>query len=472
MTRLPCDLIERFAAIVGARHALTDPVDQAAHLVEWRDLYRGETPLVLKPGTTAEVSAILALAHETGTAIVPQGGNTGLVGGQIPVPGRAEVVLSLSRMNRIRALDPTGNTIAVEAGATVEAVQNAAEAAGRLFPLTLASQGSCQIGGTIATNAGGTAVLSHGNTRALVLGLEVVLADGRIWNGLRGLLKDNAGYDLKQVFIGAEGTLGVVTAAVLKLKPRPRETSVAIVGLPSPQAALSLLGLAGAEAGGDLTAFELMSGEGLGFALRHLPGARDPFPVRHPWVALVEIASGRGDGSARRTMEAALGAGLEAGVVTDAAIAESLTQAGAFWALRHGMSEVQKHEGGSIKHDVSVRVADVPAFLEQAIAAVTAAFPGCRPVPFGHMGDGNIHFNVSQPVGADKTAFLGEWDRMNAVVHDVVAQFNGSVAAEHGVGRLKRDLIAALKDPVEMELMRALKAALDPKGILNPGRVL
>lgn len=472
MTSIPSSLLDRFVAIVGERNALTDPADQAAHLTEWRDLYRGETPVVLKPGSTAEVSAILSLADESGTTIVPQGGNTGLVGGQIPMPGRGEVVLSLARLNRIRTVDPAGNTIAVEAGVTLDAVHRAAEAVDRLFPLTLASQGSCQIGGNIATNAGGTAVLSHGNTRALVLGLEVVLADGRVWNGMRGLLKDNAGYDLKQLFIGSEGTLGVVTAAVLKLRPRPRETSVAIAGLSSPEAALALLQTAQAEAGGDLTGFELMIGEGLAFALRHLPGARDPLSARHAWYVLLEVASGRGDGSARRAMEAALSTAIESGAVDDAVVAESLAQADAFWALRHGMSEVQKHEGGSIKHDVSVSVADVPAFLAEAIAAVREAFPGCRPVPFGHMGDGNIHFNVSQPVGADKAAYLAEWDRMNAVVHGVVQRFHGSVAAEHGVGRLKRDLIAGLKDPVELALMRTLKQALDPKGILSPGRVL
>ncbi|WP_181699174.1 FAD-binding oxidoreductase [Chthonobacter albigriseus] len=466
------DLIQRFSAIVGARHALLDPLDQAPYLTEWRDLYRGETPAVLRPGSVEEVSAILRLADETGTAIVPQGGNTGLVGGQIPVPGSGELVLSLERLNRVRAVDPAGNTITVDAGATLDAVQKAAEAAGRLFPLTLASQGSCRIGGNIATNAGGTAVLSYGNTRDLVLGLEVVLADGRVWNGLRGLRKDNAGYDLKQLFIGSEGTLGVITGAVLKLKPRPAEVAVAMAGMASAAGALRLLGRAQAAAGAGLTGFELMIGRGLQFAVRHLPGARSPFAGEHAWSVLLEISSGARDGAARAAMETTLAAALEAGEIDDAVLAESIGQAEAFWALRHGMSEVQKHEGGSIKHDVSVGVADVPAFLEEAIAAVEAAFPGCRPVPFGHMGDGNIHFNVSQPLGADKAAFLAEWDRMNDVVHAVVARFGGSVAAEHGVGRLKRDLIAATKSPVELDLMRRVKAALDPNGILNPGRVI
>ncbi|WP_181705838.1 FAD-binding oxidoreductase [Chthonobacter rhizosphaerae] len=466
------DLIARFAALVGPGHALTDPADQARYLVEWRDLYRGETPVVLRPGSTAEVAAILRLAQRTGTAIVPQGGNTGLVGGQTPVPGAGEVVLSLERLNRIRSVDAPGNAIVVEAGVTLQAVHEAAEAAGRLFPLTLGSQGSCRIGGNVATNAGGTAVLAYGTMRDLVLGLEVVLADGRVLHGLKRLRKDNAGYDLKQLFIGSEGTLGVVTAAALKLFPRPAETAVAFAGMPSPRSALALLGRAQAAAGFGLTGFELMIGRGLDFAVRHLPGARRPLTCAHAWYALVEVSGNLADGGARRAMEACLAEALDAGEIEDAVIAQSAAQAADFWRLRHGMSEVQKHEGASIKHDVSVAVTDVPDFLDEAIAAVEAAFPGCRPVPFGHMGDGNIHFNVSQPVGGDKAAFLAEWDRMNAMVHAVVARYEGSVAAEHGVGRLKRDLLENVKDDVDLDVMRALKAALDPRGILSPGRVI
>lgn len=466
------DLVARFAAIVGARHAITAPEDQAPYLVEWRDLFRGETPVVLRPGSVEEVSAILRLASETGTAIVPQGGNTGLVGGQIPVPGRGEILLSLQRLDRVRAVDPLGNTITVEAGATLDAVHAAAGAVDRLFPLTLASQGSCRIGGNVASNAGGTAVLAYGNTRDLTLGLEVVLADGRIWNGLRALRKDNAGYDLKQLFIGSEGTLGVVTAAVLKLYPRPREVSVAIAGMATPAAALALLQRARDVAGPALTGFELMIGTGVRFALTHLPGARDPLTGPHRWYVLLEISSGSSDGAAAAAMEAALGGALEAGDIDDAVVAASLSQAADFWKLRHGMSEVQKFEGGSIKHDVSVPLSDLPAFLEEAIEAVTVAVPGCRPIPFGHMGDGNIHFNVSQPVGADKAAYLAGWDRMNAVVHAVVRRYGGSVAAEHGVGILKRDLLAEVRSEVELDLMRRIKGVLDPAGILNPGRVL
>lgn len=464
--------IDGARALLGPSNVLADPADQARYLIEWRDLYRGDTPAVVRPGTTADVAGLVRLAVETGTILVPQGGNTGLVGGQTPVAGAGEIVLSLERLDRVRDVDPNGNTMIVEAGATLDAVHRAAAMVDRIFPLRLASEGSCRIGGNVATNAGGTAVLAYGNTRDLVLGLEVVLADGRVWNGLRRLRKDNAGYDLKQLFIGSEGTLGIVTAVVLKLFPKPKDVAVAFAGLPSPAAALALLGTMKAAAGAGLTGFELVHGEAMVFALRHLSGARRPTADAHPWYVLTEVSTGTADGAARRMLEAGLTDAMEAGAVSDAVIAESLSQAEAFWALRHGLSEVQKHEGGSIKHDVSVPIADLPAFLEEAIAAVEAAFPGCRPVPFGHMGDGNIHFNVSQPVGDDREAFLARWDDMNAVVHAVVRRFEGSVAAEHGVGRLKRALIAQTKDPVELDLMRRLKATMDPAGILNPGRVV
>ncbi len=466
------DLLARLTAVVGPANALTDPADQAPHLVEWRDLFKGETPMVLRPGSTAEVAEILRIADAEGLKVVPQGGNTGLVGGQIPVAGSGEILLSLKRMDRIRAVDPLGNTITVDAGATLQSVQDAAEAADRLFPLTLSSQGSCSIGGNISSNAGGTAVLSYGNTRDLTLGLEVVLADGRVWNGLRALRKDNAGYDLKHLFIGAEGTLGVVTAAVLKLHPRPRETAVALAGLPTAKAALALLVRARDAAGPMLTGFELMIGRGIEFVARHLPGARIPIAGDHPWYVLIEISAPLADGTARRAMEDTLAAAMADGSVIDAALAASLAQADDFWRLRHGMSEVQKHEGGSIKHDVSVPVGDVPAFIEEAMEAVEAAFPGARPIPFGHVGDGNVHFNVSQPVGADKAAFLARWDEMNAIVHAVAARHGGSIAAEHGVGILKAGLLPGVRGPVELDLMHRLKDALDPKGTLSPGRVL
>ena len=471
MTALDPALLARFAALVGERHALRDPLDQVPFLKEWRERYLGDTPLVLLPGSTQEVSAILALANETGTPIVPQGGNTGLVGGQIPNPGGQEILVSLKRLNRIRALDSAGNTLDVEAGVTLKAAQEAAEAAGRLFPLSLASEGSCTIGGNISSNAGGTAVIAYGNMRDLVLGLEVVLADGRIWRGLRHLRKDNTGYDLKNLFIGAEGTLGIVTAAVLKLFPRPRAVATAFVGVPSPAAALDLLQLAREEGGGSVTSFELMPRRGVEFVMAHVPGARDPLGSPHPWYVLIEISSFLPAGL-DEAVETLLANALERGIVSDGALAASLDQAAAFWRLREMLSEVQKHEGGSIKHDIAVPVRLVPAFLEKAIPAVEAFVPGARPVPFGHLGDGNLHFNISQPAGGDKQAFLDRWEAVNALVHGIVGEFGGSISAEHGIGRAKRDLLPGVKDPVEMAMMRAVKATLDPKNILNPGKVL
>ncbi len=466
------DVVDRFIDIVGPANALTDPTDQTPYLVEWRDTYHGKTPAVLRPGTVDEVLAILKLANETGTAIVPQGGNTGLVGGQIPFETGAEIVVSLSRLNRVRDVDPQGNTMTVEAGVTLAACQEAADAVDRFFPLSLGSQGTCQIGGNISTNAGGTAVLAYGNTRELVLGLEVVLADGTVWNGLRGLRKDNTGYDLKDLFVGAEGTLGIVTAAVLKLFQKPRAVETAFIGLATPHQALDVLNRAQAAAGTALVSFELIPRILLQFCLDHLPGARDPLAGRHDWYVLAEMASGVDDGRIRATMEHVLMHAIEDGVAEDAVLAESGQQAADFWALRHAMSEIQKPEGGSIKHDVSVPVADVPAFLDKAIAAAVETVPGCRPVPFGHLGDGNIHFNISQPVGAGKADFLAEAERMNAVIHGIVTDFGGSISAEHGIGRLKRPLLPTVKSPVEMALMRTIKKALDPNGILNPGKLL
>ena len=463
------ELLAKFAAIVGQKYAVRDPADQAAYLVEARGLYHGRTSLVLRPGTPAEVAAILRLAHETLTPIVPQGGNTGLVGGQIPLSG--EIVLSLTRLDCIREVDPVSNTMTCEAGVVLANAQAAAAAADRLFPLSLAAEGSCTIGGNLATNAGGTAVLAYGNTRELVLGVEVVLADGRIWNGLTKLKKDNTGYDLKQLFIGAEGTLGVITAAVLKLFPRPHAVETAFVGVATPRDALALLNLAEARAGGTVTSFEFMSRLAVEFALRHGPGTRDPLGAPHAWYVLIELSSAARDGL-RASLEDLLAAAAERGLVADAAIATSIEQTQAFWHLRNLISETQRPEGGSIKHDVSVPVAMVPEFIERASAAVEKLIPGCRPVPFGHLGDGNVHFNVSQPVGADKAAFLAQWGAVNARVHEIVASLNGSISAEHGIGRLKRDLLPHVKDPVALDLMRTLKHALDPNGILNPGKVL
>lgn len=468
---LASGLIERFAAIVGPRYAITAADDQVPYLKDWRELYVARTPLVLRPGSTDEIAAILKLANETGTKVVPQGGGTGLVGGHLPHEDGAEIIVSLNRMKAIRAVDPAGNTLIVEAGVTLQEAQDAASAVNRLFPLNIGSKGSCTIGGNLATNAGGTQAVAYGLARDLVLGLEVVLADGRIWHGLRTLKKDNTGYDLKHLFVGAEGTLGIITAAVLKLVAAPRSIEAAWVGVASPAAALELLARAQERAGPAVSGFELMPRNLFEFVLRHMPGARDPLAEPAPWYCLVELSSAAAAGL-RDTLEDVLAAGYEDGIVQDAAIAESVDQRNAFWRAREGMSEMQKPEGGSIKHDVSVPVASVPAFIAEATAACEKLIPGCRVVPFGHLGDGNIHFNISQPIGADKAAFLDQWQAVNKVVHGIVARFGGSISAEHGIGRMKRYLLPGVKDPVELELMRSLKALLDPNGILNPGKVL
>jgi FAD/FMN-containing dehydrogenase len=466
------ELLARFAAIVGERYAIIEPADQQGYLVEWRDLYHGRTPMVLRPGTTAEVSAIMALANEAGVAVVPQGGNTGLVGGQIPFEAGTEIVVSLSRLNRIRHVDATGSHMVVEAGVTLLAAQEAAAAAGRLFPLSLASEGSCQIGGVMAVNAGGVNVLAYGNARNLALGLEVVLADGRVIEGLRALKKDNTGYDLRDLFIGSEGTLGIITAVSLKLFPQPAEKATAFVALADIEAVAALFVRAETAAGGSLTAFEFLSDFGLELTVSFTPGARSPFGNTHPWYVLMDVSGGRADGSAMAVLEAVLAEAIEDGVVVDATIAGSLAQAQSLWQLRENLSEAQKPAGGSIKHDLSVPIAAIPQFLYEAGVIVERVCPGARPVPFGHFGDGNVHYNVSQPVGMDKAAYLAGWHTMSDPVHGLVSQLNGSISAEHGIGRLKRDDLATIKKGVELDVMRAIKKALDPRGVLNPGKVL
>ena len=434
-----------------------------------RDLYHGHTPVVLRPGSVAEVSAILKLANETKTAIVPQGGNTGLVGGQIPFSG--EIVLSLTRLDKIREVDPVSNTMTVEAGVTLQRAREAAANADRLYPQLLPSEGTCTIGGNLSTNAGGTAAIAHGIARSHALGLEVVLADGRVLHNLNKLKKDNTGYDLKNLFIGAEGTLGIITAASLRLVPRPRSVETAFAGVPSPQAAVDLLGIATERTAGGVTSFEMMARSGVEAVVKHDAGSRDPLASPYPWYVLIELASQARTGL-REVLEEILSQGHEKGLVLDATIADSLEQAKAFWRIREMFGEVQRHIGASIKHDVSVPVAAIPAFIAEANAAVTKFIPGCRPLPFGHVGDGNIHYNVTQPEGADKEKFLARWDEVNAVVFAVVKKFGGSISAEHGVGVMKRDILHLYKDPVALELMRGLKRMLDPNGILNPGKVL
>ncbi len=463
------DFLDRLRAIVGPTHVLTDADALAGALVEPRGLYKGEARALVRPGTTAEVAAVVAACAAAGAPIVPQGGNTGLVGGQIPQG--PEIVLSLKRLNRIREIDPLADCMIVEAGVTLAEAQGAAEKADRLFPLSLASEGSCTVGGNLATNAGGVAVLAYGNARELCTGVEVVLADGRIVNALSKLRKDNTGYDLKDLFVGSEGTLGIITAAALKLFARPRSRETAFVGLADPAAALALFRSARETFGAAVTSFELIPRIALDFVLRHAPGARDPLSGSHPWYVLVEVATQTGGGLAEAVTEW-LGAEAERGGIDDAALAASDAQRAAFWALRENISDVQKQEGGSIKHDVSVPIGAVPDFLAQASDAVIRRTPGARVVAFGHMGDGNIHFNVSQPLGADKAAFLADWEGMNEVVHDIVEHYQGSFSAEHGVGKLKRDMLARKKDPAALDVMRAIKAALDPAGLMNPGKVL
>ena len=469
---MQADLIERFAAIVGANNAVTDQTVIAPRLVETRGLYHGASPLLLKPGNTEEVAAILALASRNGTAIVPQSGNTGHVGGQTPRAGHDDVLLSLERMNRVREVDLAAGTMTVDAGCVLDNLHRVAEEHDRIFPLSLGSQGSCQIGGNLSTNAGGTQVLAYGNARALCLGLEVVLPTGEVWNGLRKLKKDNTGYDLRDLFIGAEGTLGVITAAVIKLFPKPRGHQVAFAGLESAENALAFFKLAQEVCGNALTGFELMVRLGVEFTVRHIPDVRDPLTAAYPWYVLVDLSTMDSEESAARMMEALLERALEQGLVLDAAIAASSTQARAFWHLRESMSEAQKPEGGSIKHDVSVPVSDIPAFMAEAGAAVEAFIPGVRVCAFGHLGDGNIHYNISQPIGADKQAFIGRWREVNEIVHGLVRKFNGSISAEHGIGQLKRDELAAIRPSIEIDLMHRIKRAFDPEGIMNPDKVL
>ncbi len=460
------DTLKRLATVIGEKNAIRDPAGMAGYLREWRGLWHGRSPMVLRPGSTQEVSQILAIANEMRTAIVPQSGNTGLNGGQIPHEAGTEVVLSLDRMTRVVEADATDNTMTVEAGVTLKGAQDAADAVDRLFPLSLASEGSARIGGNLSTNAGGLNVIAYGNARDLCLGLEVVLADGRIWNGLRRLRKDNTGYDLKHMFIGAEGTLGIITGAVLKLYPKPLHYETAFIAVPSPQAAVDLLSLARQLSGNRVTAFELMPLLALGFTIKHM-GVRDPLGQPSPWYVLAEL-SDPAPGSFEQILEAAMTRAL----VSDATVAQSGVQRAELWAIRELMSESQKFEGGSIKHDISVPVSKVPRFLDEAATAMERFMPGTRLFSFGHLGDGNIHYNISQPLGMDTNAFLEIWEEMSAVVFEIVLKFGGSISAEHGIGRLKRHHMARIKSPVELRLMKDVKHMLDPHGILNPGKVL
>lgn len=465
------NLIEQFTTIVGAGNVLTVPDDMSPFLGDWRGRYRGAARCVVRPGSTEEVSAIVRICSRHRVAMVPQGGNTSHCGASIPDLGGEAVLISLSRMNVIRAIDPANNTLTAEAGCVLQTLQEAALERDRLFPLSLAAEGSCQLGGNLSTNAGGVQVLRYGNTRELTLGLEVVLPSGEIWNGLRGLRKDNTGYDLKQLFVGAEGTLGIITAAVMKLYPLPRATVTAWLAIDSPATAVRLLGDLQAAFGATLTACELVSDVALALVLKHIPGAQPPLATS-PWHVLVEL-SGAGDEAVLQTgMESFLETSLQTGAIGDAVLAQSVDQARRLWSLRESISEAQKIEGLSIKHDVSVPISRIGEFVERADAALERVFPGIRIVTFGHVGDGNLHYNQSRPVAGENTAFIDAQPQVNEIVHDIVHQLGGSISAEHGIGQLKRDDLLRYKSSLEMEMMRTVKRAFDPLGLMNPGKVL
>ena len=471
-TNLQGALRERLAGIVGAGGLLTEPADMAPYLVDERERYRGAAPAVVRPSTVEQVASVVALCAAEKIPIVPQGGNTGLCGAATPDGSGRELVLSLTRLNRVREVDPLNYTITVEAGVILADVQKAAAEVDRLFPLSLGGEGTARIGGNLSTNAGGTGVLRYGNARDLALGLEVVLPDGRIWDGLSALRKDNTGYDLKHLFIGAEGTLGIITAAVLKLFPRPRALETALVAIDDPAAAVELLARARAATGDRVTAFELILRLPFALVLAEIAGTRDPFDAPHPCYVLVELSSGAARDDVRGLMESVLAAAMEDGLVRDAVIAESGAQAADFWKIRETLPEAQKLDGASVKHDISVPVSRIPAFMAEAAAEAEAAVDGVRVCAFGHVGDGNLHYNMSQPVGVDAAAFLEREGELNAIVHDAAARHGGSISAEHGIGQLKREALIHYKPDVAIDLMRRIKQALDPDNLMNPGKVL
>ncbi len=464
--------LEQLRAIVGASGWITDPELMAPYLREWRGLFAGSAAAVVSPACTGEVARVMAVCHAARIGVVPQSGNTGLCGGAAPDQSGAQIILSLRRMNRIRSLDAANDTLVAEAGCILADVQAAARQADRLFPLSLAAEGSCMLGGNLATNAGGTNVLRYGNTRDLVLGLEVVLPDGRVWDGLSALRKDNAGYELRHLFIGSEGTLGVITAAVLRLFPQPREQATALLGMGSAEDALTVYTALRRESGDSVSGCELISAQAMDFVQAHIPDSRNPLQQPYPWYLLVELSSARVDSGLRLLLEQTLARLLDSGVVADAVVAESLAQAGALWRLRESIPEAQRLEGASIKNDISVPVSSVPAFVHEAGEVVAQVCPGVRVCAFGHLGDGNLHFNLQQPVTMNSGEFLARWDELCRHVDDVVLRYAGSVAAEHGIGQLRIGELQRSKQAVALELMRTIKAGLDPHGIMNPGKVL
>ncbi len=464
-------LIRTLADLLGADQVLTSAADMSAYLADWRGRYRGAATCVVRPASTAAVAAVVRACAEAAMPIVPQGGNTGLCGAATPAGDGHAVVVSLTRLNRVRQIDTANNTMTVEAGCVLATLQAAAAQAGRLFPLSLAAEGSCQIGGNLSTNAGGVQVLRYGNARDLTLGLEVVLANGEIWDGLRGLRKDNTGYDLKHLFIGAEGTLGIITAAVLKLFPLPRANATAWLAIASPAAAVRLLADLQARFASTLTACELVSDIALGLVRQHIPGPH-PALSASPWHLLIELSAGGDEGELREALGSLLAEALASGTISDAVLAQSGEQARRLWAMRENIGEAQRIDGLSIKHDVSVPISRIPEFVQRADQALTEAFPGLRIVAFGHIGDGNLHYNQSQAAAGLNAAFVAVQPTVNRIVHDLVDELGGSISAEHGIGQLKRDELLRYKSPVEIEMMRAIKRVLDPQGLMNPGKVL
>jgi D-lactate dehydrogenase (cytochrome) len=470
MTVSAAEVVAQLTALIGVNGVIAEPDTMVSYLAEPRRRFHQQAVAVALPGSVEQVQAIVRWAAETGTGLIPQGGNTGLVGAQVPLRGD-EVIVSLARLDRIRSIDVAAGTMTAEAGVILEHAHGAAEAEDCIFPLWLASQGSARIGGVLSSNAGGVNVLAYGNARELTMGVEAVLADGRLYRGLNSLKKDNTGYDLKDLLVGAEGTLGIVTAATLKIFPKPEDYETALVNLPSPEAALTLFQFLRERLGGRLNAFELIPAIGLELQLRHGMLDRDPGASPSPWYGLVEASRMRG--GAQGVLQGALEAALEAGLLDDAVFAGSLAERARLWAFREQMSPVQSREGASIKHDVSVPIAAVPQLIAEGSEAAARLVPGIRPVPFGHMGDGNIHFNFSQPIGADGRAFMKEADeKLHAAIYEIVLRLGGSVSAEHGIGQLKVELLRQVKDPVALDMMRAIKTALDPRGILNPGKML
>ncbi len=466
------DVLTRIKLAVGDKGLITDVGDMAPYLVDQRNAYHGVSPMIVRPASTDEVAAVVTICHETNTPIVPQGGNTGLCGAGTPREDGSELLISLNRMNKIREVDPLNFTLTAEAGVILADIQKEAGEVDRLFPLSLGAEGTARIGGNLSTNAGGTAVLRFGNARDLMLGLEVVLPDGRIWDGLSGLRKDNTGYDLKHLFAGAEGTLGIITAAVLKLFPRPRDVQTAFAAVRDTDAAIAILARARATTDDRVSAFEWMVRRGLDLVYTHIPDTRDPLEAHYAEYLLIELTSGHDDGVLRHALEQILADAMERGEVLDAAIAESSAQAADFWRLRETLPEAQAAEGANIKHDISVPMSKVPEFTTKANAAVEAAFPGTRICAFGHIGDGNLHYNLIQPENLHPDEFRAQTETLNRIVHDIAINLRGSISAEHGIGQLKRKELAHYKSPVALDVMRNLKGALDPKGIMNPGKVI